>query len=137
RSPWRSSQGMRIVTTTDSVSDAPLATPADLLDHYGNLVSSEVRRELRADEGSELGALAASYPSRPGKRLRPALLLACCEAFGGDLRDALPAAVSLELMHNAFLVHDDVEDGSSRRRGGPALHVEHGVPLAVHTGDAL
>lgn len=113
------------------------ASPSDLLGYYGDLVSAEVQRTLHRDDGTELGDIVARYPARPGKRLRPALLLAACEAFGGDLRDGLAAAVSLELMHNAFLVHDDIEDASSRRRGGPTLHVEHGVPLAVHAGDAL
>ena len=92
----------------------------------------------RRDGGSSPSTTSSrTTRARAGKRLRPALLLAACEAFGGDLRDALPAAVSLELMHNAFLVHDDIEDASARRRGGAALHVEHGVPLAVHAGDAL
>lgn len=113
------------------------ALPADLLAHYGDIVSDEVGRTLGDDGPSPLAELVADYPARAGKRLRPALLLAACEAFGGDLRDALPAAVSLELMHNAFLVHDDIEDASARRRGAPALHVEHGVPQAVHAGDAL
>jgi geranylgeranyl diphosphate synthase type II len=113
------------------------AAPAHLLGHYGELVADGVRRAVPPDRVDELGRAMASYPSRPGKGLRSALLLAACEAFGGELRDGLPAAVSLELMHNAFLVHDDVEDGSGRRRGGPALHVEYGVPLAVHAGDAL
>jgi geranylgeranyl diphosphate synthase, type II len=40
-------------------------------------------------------------------------------------------------MHNAFLVHDDVEDESEERRGQPALHVKHGIPIAVNVGDAL
>ncbi|CAN5454418.1 polyprenyl synthetase family protein [soil metagenome] len=113
------------------------AAPAHLLAHYGELVDAGVRRALRGDDGGPLDEAVAAYPSRPGKGLRSALLLASCEAFGGDLRDGLPAAVSLELMHNAFLVHDDVEDASTRRRGGPALHVEYGIPLAVHAGDAL
>ena len=113
------------------------ALPADLLVHYGDMISEEVDRLLGEDAPSPLTDLVADYPGRAGKRLRPALLLAACEAFGGDLRDALPAAVSLELMHNAFLVHDDIEDASRRRRGAPALHVQHGVPMAVHAGDAL
>lgn len=121
---------------TATATPAP-ALPADLLAHYGDLVAEEVDRTLGSDAPSPLTALVADYPGRAGKRLRPALLLAACEAFGGDLRDALPAAVSLELMHNAFLVHDDIEDASRRRRGAPALHVDHGIPMAVHAGDAL
>lgn len=104
---------------------------------YAGLVDDEIARLLGGDGGGVLGSLVAGYAARPGKRLRPTLLLATCEAFGGDVRDALPAAVSLELAHNAFLVHDDVEDASPLRRGGPSLHAEHGVPLAVHAGDAL
>ena len=119
-----------------AAAEAP-SLPADLLAHYGDIVAEEVDRTLGEDAPSPLTELVADYPGRAGKRLRPALLLAACEAFGGDLRDALPAAVSLELMHNAFLVHDDIEDASRRRRGAPALHVEHGVPLAIHAGDAL
>lgn len=111
--------------------------PAELLDHYAALVRAEVGRALASDPGATLAPVVAAYPARSGKGLRPALLLATCEAFGGDVRDALPTAVALELMHNAFLVHDDVEDGTGRRRGAPTLHAEHGVAMAVHAGDAL
>jgi geranylgeranyl diphosphate synthase type II len=125
---------------TITASDALLRTlrvPSDLLAYYDALVATEVERALAAAEPSPLGAAVAEYPSRRGKGLRPALLLATCEAFGGDVRDALPVALALELMHNAFLVHDDVEDDTERRRGGPTLHREHGVATAVHAGDAL
>jgi geranylgeranyl diphosphate synthase type II len=81
--------------------------------------------------------LVRDYPSRAGKGLRPSLLLATCEAFGGSPGDALGAAVAIELAHNAFLVHDDVEDGSLQRRGKPTLHRMHGTPLAINAGDAL
>jgi geranylgeranyl diphosphate synthase type II len=81
--------------------------------------------------------VARDYPSRPGKALRPALCLAAARAFGGDDRTALPVAVSMELLHNAFLVHDDIADGSLRRRGRPTLAAEHGVGLALKAGDAL
>lgn len=74
---------------------------------------------------------------REGKGLRPALCLATCRAFGGDITDALPTAAALELLHNAFLVHDDLEDASDYRRGQPTLHREYGVPLAINIGDAL
>jgi len=115
----------------------PVRVPSDLLGYYDALVAAEVERTLAAAEPSPLTAAVASYPARRGKGLRPALLLATCEAFGGDVRDALPVAVALELMHNAFLVHDDIEDDTDRRRGGPTLHREHGVATAVHAGDAL
>jgi geranylgeranyl diphosphate synthase type II len=85
----------------------------------------------------ELYEVVADYPMRPGKGLRPALCLATCRAHGGRDKDALPAAVALELLHNAFLVHDDICDGARSRRGGEALHVRHGIPQAVSAGDAL
>lgn len=81
--------------------------------------------------------LAADYPARGGKAIRPALCLAACRAFGGDTADALPSAAAIEMLHNAFLVHDDIEDESTRRRGGPTLHTSAGVPLAINAGDAM
>jgi geranylgeranyl diphosphate synthase type II len=49
----------------------------------------------------------------------------------------MPSAVALEMLHNAFLIHDDVEDGSISRRGMPTMHAEHGVPIAINAGDGL
>lgn len=79
----------------------------------------------------------SSFLSRTGKGIRPALCLATCRAFGGDDAAALPSATAIEMLHNAFLVHDDVEDESDLRRGLPTLHAEHGVPIAVNAGDML
>jgi geranylgeranyl diphosphate synthase, type II len=84
-----------------------------------------------------LYGLLRSYPSRPGKAIRPSLCLATCRAHGGRDADGLPVAVAIELLHNAFLIHDDVADGSRRRRGRPTLPAEHGPALAVNAGDAL
>jgi geranylgeranyl diphosphate synthase type II len=78
-----------------------------------------------------------AFTMRQGKGLRPALCLATCEAFGGTVDDTLPAAAALELLHAAFLIHDDIEDGSEKRRGRSAMHVEYGVPIALNAGDAL
>jgi geranylgeranyl diphosphate synthase type II len=74
---------------------------------------------------------------RPGKGMRPALCLATTMAFGGRQEEALPTAGALELLHNALLVHDDVEDESEYRRAVPTINKAHGVPLAVNAGDAL
>lgn len=80
---------------------------------------------------------ARDYPLRGGKRFRPALLLLSAALCGADARLALPSAVALELFQNFALVHDDIEDGSWMRRGKPALHRLHGVPLAINAGDLL
>jgi geranylgeranyl diphosphate synthase, type II len=82
-------------------------------------------------------AIVAEYPLRAGKGIRAALCLSACRAHGGRTEDALGAAVAIELLHNAFLVHDDICDGALQRRGAPALHVRHGVPLALNAGNAL
>lgn len=78
-----------------------------------------------------------SHLSRMGKGLRPALCIVTCRACGGAEEDALQSAVALEMLHNAFLVHDDVEDESEYRRSLPTMCSEHGVPIAVNAGDAL
>jgi geranylgeranyl diphosphate synthase, type II len=79
----------------------------------------------------------AAHLSRVGKSIRPAICMATCVAFGGKQDDALQSALALEMLHNAFLVHDDVEDESELRRGKPTMHTEHGIPLAVNAGDTL
>jgi geranylgeranyl diphosphate synthase, type II len=81
--------------------------------------------------------LMLEYPLRSAKALRPALCIAVCRALGGSLEGVLPSTAALELYHNAFLIHDDVEDGSLRRRDRPTLHRLHGVPIAVNVGDAM
>ena len=65
-----------------------------------------------------------------------ALCFAACRAAGGRTEQALLSATALELFHNAFLVHDDVEDGSQFRRGRVTLFQEHGAPVAINVGDA-
>ncbi len=74
-----------------------------------------------------------------GKRIRPVLCLAVCEAAGGDPERALPAASALELVHTFSLVHDDLPalDDDDERRGRPSLHVAFGEAVALLAGDAL
>jgi geranylgeranyl diphosphate synthase type II len=79
----------------------------------------------------------AAHLSRIGKSIRPALCLATCGAFGGDPRAATISATAIEMLHNAFLVHDDVEDQSELRHGRPTMQAEYGVPIAVNAGDML
>ena len=74
-----------------------------------------------------------------GKRLRPLLVLAACEAVGGPLAQALRAACAVELIHAYSLVHDDMPcmDNDVLRRGKPTVHVQFGQAQALLAGDAL
>jgi geranylgeranyl diphosphate synthase, type II len=105
-----------------------------VLAEYGERVATALESAL---PDGILRELLADYPNRGGRRLRPALCIAVARAFGGRLEDALGPAVAIEMLHNGFLIHDDIEDGSEARRGKPALHVMHGIPIAINAGDAL
>lgn len=108
------------------------------LEGYGDLARQAARTYLAGDDLSpHLQAPAVEYLERGGKGLRPALCLATCEAFGGDQQAVLPSAAALELLHTAFLVHDDLEDDSDLRRGEPTLHRQYGPALAINAGDGL
>jgi geranylgeranyl diphosphate synthase, type II len=111
----------------------------DYLESCHELCTGEIRRLFthRAGTSSTLFDLILDYPLRGGKALRPTLGIAMCLGLGGRLEAVLPTAATLELYHNAFLVHDDIEDESVLRRGRPTLHVDHGVPIAVNVGDAM
>ncbi len=74
-----------------------------------------------------------------GKRLRPLLALAVCEAYGGESRVVLEPAAALELLHNYSLIHDDLPamDDDALRRGRPTVHRVFGEAVAILAGDAL
>src|SRR5215207_6847258 len=76
-------------------------------------------------------------PEATGKRIRPLLLLLCTAACGASWQLALPAAASVELVHNFSLVHDDIQDNSDKRRGRPTTWVKWGMPMAINVGDTL
>jgi geranylgeranyl diphosphate synthase type I len=69
--------------------------------------------------------------------MRPALLLLSGAAVGGDPRALLPAATAVELVHTFTLIHDDIMDRDTLRRGVPTVHVKYGLPLAILAGDTL
>ncbi len=111
--------------------EAVLATDAGLINGF-------VPRYLPAREPRRwLYDLVADYPGRQGKGIRSSLCLAAARAYGAKTEEALPSAIAIELLHSAFLVHDDVEDESEERRGEPTLHTAVGAPLAINAGDAL
>jgi geranylgeranyl diphosphate synthase type II len=121
------------------------AGPSDLtsaVDERLREVARLIRRAMLdampdGEPGQWLYAPMREYPSRPGKALRPALCMASARAFGANTSDVIGVAVAIELLHNAFLVHDDIADGSELRRGRPTLAAEYGMPAALNAGDGL
>jgi geranylgeranyl diphosphate synthase, type II len=117
----------------------------ETLAEYGAATRREVLKRLSALQASTddadlkryLYEPLADYPQRGGKMMRPGLCIATARAFGASVDDALACATAIELLHNALLIHDDIQDASLERRGRPTLHQIHGLELALNVGDAL
>ncbi|MER7755901.1 polyprenyl synthetase family protein [Kitasatospora sp. NPDC097643] len=107
-----------------------------VLDRYRERTVAALLKHIPGQSPPYLYELAADYPARPCKGLRAALCLATCAAFGGDPARALNPAVTVEMFHNAFLIHDDIQDGSELRRGEPTLPARYGVEVALNVGNA-
>jgi geranylgeranyl diphosphate synthase type II len=123
---------------TANVPPRPASAFESQLASYRDQVTPLILQSIPEREPKKhLYDLIAGQLSREGKGIRPALCIATCRSFGGSTEQALPSAAALELLHNAFLVHDDIEDSSEYRRDRPTLHRQYGVPLAVNTGDAM
>lgn len=118
-------------------------------DRYLPLLEAEMRAALGAD-----GLIAPFYDMmryhmgwldahlRPvhapaGKRLRPLLCMLVCEAVGGEVAHALPAAAAIELVHNFSLIHDDIEDDSETRRHRATVWKLWGLPHGINCGDGM
>jgi geranylgeranyl diphosphate synthase type II len=111
---------------------------ADRLTHYRDLTLRALKERLPAKEPRRyLYDVVAECLDGSGKGIRPALCLATCQAFGGRVEDALDSAAAIEVLHNAFLVHDDIEDGSEFRHSRPTTYRRYGVPIAINAGDAM
>jgi len=117
----------------------------DLARYLGTLrerIDDELRALLPPPEEDDPLSLRAAMREAVlggGKRLRPCLAVASCEAVGGAAERALRPACALELVHAYSLVHDDLPsmDDDELRRGAPTCHVKYGEAAAILTGDAL
>ena len=121
---------------TVGAADAPDPAFERTLEHYRDLTSHALLKSLPEGGPPYLYDLVSDYPGRGGKGLRAALCLATCGAFGGREQRALPIAVAIELFHNGFLIHDDIQDASLSRRGRDTLHRTYGTGIAVNVGNA-
>ena len=80
---------------------------------------------------------AGAGPETRGKRVRPVLVLLTTAAAGGQWQVSLPASSAVELIHNFSLIHDDIEDQSTQRRGRPTVWKQWSIAHATNTGDAI
>lgn len=106
-----------------------------------DFIEAYLKRILKAQEAHPVSIHKAMQYAvfTGGKRFRPALALAACEACGGKFREAILPALSIELIHTYSLVHDDlpVLDNDDLRRGKPTCHKKFGEANAILAGDAL
>ena len=128
------------MTATLAPSSAPPGLAA-FLGEVRDVVDRELERRLRppADDPGRLVEAMHYAATGPGKRLRPAVLIAAAEACGGGRELAMPAACAIEMLHAYTLVHDDLPamDDDDERRGRPTVHVAFGEAIAILAGDGL
>jgi geranylgeranyl diphosphate synthase type II len=108
---------------------------------YLEMIEHKLKGLLRAREARPLSIHKAMQYAifTGGKRFRPVLALCACKACGGNPRDAMEAALAIELIHTYSLVHDDLPalDNDDTRRGKPTCHRKFGEANAILAGDAL
>ncbi len=117
----------------------PIASPKPPLDREAAMAAALARVDAVVREGisEPLRAMVQEHLAAGGKRVRVALALECAAAVGVPLRKAVPIAAASELLHNATLIHDDLQDGDLLRRGAPTLWARHGAAQAINAGDVL
>lgn len=124
------------------MADATTSPAAALLDEARRAVDAELAAcaaRLRRETGGVLGEALEYALLSPGKRVRPALLLAAYRAAGGTDPAIAGVATAVEVVHTYSLVHDDLPcmDDDPLRRGRPTTHVRFGVPVATRVGYLL
>lgn len=110
------------------------------IEYYSQIVDKKMEEYIKNDEIPLKMQEAMAYSVfAGGKRLRPALVLAGCEMFGGKIEKALPFACAIEFIHTYSLIHDDLPalDNDDFRRGKLTSHKVFGEDLAILAGDAL
>ena len=104
---------------------------------YGARIDELLKELIPPDKKEYLSEPIWYHMHTRGKRVRPAICLIICEALGGNPDDAIPFALAVEVLHNMFLMHDDIEDGDTVRRDQPTVWVKYGIANAINAGDYL
>ncbi|MGF1510786.1 MAG: polyprenyl synthetase family protein [Myxococcota bacterium] len=111
----------------------------DLQETYLPEVLAAIHSILRdtSPEDSSLVSMTEYHFETGGKRLRALLPLLVADLMGEDPERNVPFGAACEMLHNATLVHDDLQDGDTHRRGRPAVWTAFGAPQAINLGDAM
>lgn len=104
---------------------------------YASLIESEIENLGFPVNPSTLYEPQRYMLSSGGKRIRPVLALMGCGLCGGKMEQAVPAALAVELVHNFTLIHDDIMDQASVRRGELPVHLRWDESTAILSGDGL
>ena len=107
------------------------------INHYREEFLAHLKTSIAVKEPQNLYEPIDYILQLGGKRLRPVLTLIAADLFGGDYRKALPAAAAVEVFHNFSLVHDDIMDNASLRRGKATVHQKWNSNIAILSGDAM
>lgn len=121
------------MAASDGGSETADTTPAPPMERVEGLMV----RLAAGDRLERCGAMVAEHLRSGGKRLRAQLALQAAAAFGVSVDGAVPWAAACELLHNASLVHDDLQDGDRVRRGHATTWVRYGAGQAINVGDLL
>lgn len=102
-----------------------------------NIIIKAIEGKTYPEEPAELYQPMQYMMNLGGKRLRPALLLMGCDAFGGDIYQAINPAIAIEVFHNFTLMHDDIMDNAPLRRGKTTVHEKWNSSVGILSGDAM
>ncbi len=104
---------------------------------YGKKIDNLLKEIIPPDRDNYLSEPIWHHLRTGGKRIRPAICLITCKELGGNPDEALHFALAIEILHNMFLLHDDIEDEDTMRRDQPTVWVKYGIANAVNSGDYL
>jgi octaprenyl-diphosphate synthase len=107
------------------------------LAEYQLIKASKDEMVCSMDDRSLMKKMLIHICSSGGKNIRPVLLVLCTEMCGGNSESSINAALAIEFIHSASLIHDDVLDGGLVRRGVESAHKKYGIPAAILCGDFL
>jgi len=123
--------------TRDRMENDRMYNLKEFIKNAGEDIHKVMDAKLKHSHPESLYEATRHLPMLGGKRLRPIMCILVARAFKGNIREAREFGTALELVHNFTLVHDDIMDDDTKRRGKPTVHVKYDEATAINAGDAL